>query len=243
MAKATSAETLEFGVGGLPLVRDQGLNTNTTTNLSGTQVDTSGNITGAGTLSNVAGTATFNTVAATTMTVSSTLTPTGGIAQAGSVNSTVFHSGGVGFPATTAATQAQIVTTDTYFCEVFIPATTVLTGISILNGHTTSGSQNMFVGLANAGGTIVASSNTTTAQATADAYQQIPFSATYTAVGPAKYFIAVQGSATTGYIATHTIGNFGAALKTSETYGAFVTTASYKTTTFTTAQGPVADTY
>ena len=227
----------------LPIAEQFGLNTAKTANLSGSTIDTSGNIVGAGTLSNVLGTATLNTVNATTMTVTGAFTPTGGLAQVGTVQSTVFHSGGVGLVATTGATQVQIVTTDTYFVEVFIPATTVITGISILNGHTTSGSQNMFVGLANAGGTIVASSNTTTAQSAGDAYQQIPFSATYTAVGPAKYFIAVQGSATTGYIATHTIGNFGAALKTSETYGTFVTTASYKVTTFTTAQGPMADTY
>lgn len=158
---------------------------------------------------------------------------------------TVFHSGGVQeFGAlTTNYTQTQIVTTDTYFCEVFIPVNTTLTGVAILNGHTTSASQNMFVGLANSAGTIVASSNTTTAQSTADLYQQIPFTATYQAVGPSKYYIAVQGSATTGYIATHTRGNYGAALKTSETYGTFVTTASYSSTTFTTAQGPLADTY
>lgn len=170
------------------------------------------------------------------------VTNTGGVKGPGT-QSTVFHSGGVGPVATTGLTQTQLVTTDTYFAEVFIPANTTLTGVSVLNGHTTSASLNLNVGLADSTGKIVANSATTTAQGTADAYQQIPFTATYSAVGPAKYYIAVQGSATTGYLATHTIGNFGAALKTSETYGTFVTTASYNSTTFTTAQGPVADTY
>ncbi len=177
------------------------------------------------------------------ITTTSTITSTGGQTQIGASPRTVYNSGFVSAPATTGLTQTQIVTTDTYFAEVFVEANSVLTGISILNGHTTSASQNMFVGLANASGTIVASSATTTAQAAADAYQKIPFTATYTAIGPAKYFVCVQGSATTGYIATHTIGNFGAALKTGETYGTFVTTASYSTTTFTTADGPVASTY
>lgn len=183
-------------------------------------------------------------------TIDGSLTVTGGLTQTGGVTGpgtepTVFHSGGAQpFGAlTTNYSQTQIVSTDTYFCEVFIPVNTTITGISILNGGTTSASQNMNVGLANSAGTIVASSATTTAQGAANAYQQIPFTTPYAAVGPGKYYIAVQGSATTGYIGTHTAGNFGATLKTSETYGTFVTTASYSTTTFTTARGPIADTY
>lgn len=217
------------------VVRLDGLNTNKNVNIgingATPTLWAAGNVTVGGTLG-VTGNATFT----------GNITAGGTISQSGTVP-TVFHSGQAAPQSTTGLTQTQIVTTDTYFTEVFIPANTTVTGISILNGHTTSGSQNMFVGLANAAGTIVASSNTTTAQAAADAYQQIPFSAPYAATGPSKYFIAVQGSATTGYIATHTLGNFGAALKTSETYGTFVTTASYKVTTFTTAQGVVADTY
>jgi|GEM_PF-2977678 len=170
--------------------------------------------------------------------------PTGGIVPPNSAAvPTVFHSGQIGPVATTGLTQTQLVTTDTYFVEVFIPANTTITGISVLNGHTTNAGVSLNVGLANSAGTIVAKSATTTAQATADAYQQIPFTAPYAAVGPGKYYIAIQGSTTTGYIVTHAIGNFGATLKTTETYGTFVTTASYATTTFTTARGPVADTY
>ncbi len=191
-----------------------------------------------------AGTVTINGTATGGVTVGTALTPTGGVAAGGGFSApSVFHSGGLGFSATTDATQHQIVTTESYLCEVFIPANTTLTGVSVLNGHTTSGSVNLFVGLANSSGTIVAKSATTTAQGTADAFQQIPFTATYAAVGPAKYFVVLQGSATTGYVATHTIGNFGAAKITSETYGTFLTTATYKATTFTTALGPVADTY
>lgn len=243
MAAPTSG-LLENSTGGIPLVRDFGLNTAKAANLSGFTVSTAGAVVGPSTLNNVSGTATFNTVSATTLSASGAITPTGGVAAAGGFsNPTAFHSGQVGPVATTGLTQTQIVTTDTYYVEVFIPANTTLTGISVLNGHTTSGSLNLNIGLANSTGVIVAKSATTTAQGAADAYQQIPFTTTYSAVGPAKYYIAIQGSATTGFLATHTIGNFGANLLTSETYGTFLTTASYATTTFTTARGPVADTY
>lgn len=187
-----------------------------------------------------------------TLTVTGASTFTGAVSntagqnQSGSVQSTVFHSGGIGVMATTGAFQLKLVTTETYVCEVFVPDNATITGISLLNGHTTSASGNLFVGLANAGGTIVASSNTTTAQSTADLYQQIPFTAPYTAVGPSKYFIAVQGSQTTGFIAAfNTTGtqNFSAKKVTSETYGTFLTTASYATTTYTQQLGPIADTY
>jgi hypothetical protein len=186
-----------------------------------------------------------NLTATGTLTVTGGATLSGGVNQTGSVQSTVFHSGGVQpFGAlTTNYTQTQFVSTDTYYSEVFIPANTTITGISVLNGHTTSASQNTFVGLASSTGLVVANSNTTTAQATADTYQQIPFTTPYSAKGPGKYFILVQGNNTTGYIGTHSKGNFGAGLITSETYGTFLTTATYKVTTFTTAQGPIADTY
>ena len=51
MAVPNSDTTLEGAVGGLPLVRDLGLNTNKAVNFSGTTIDTSGNLVGGGTLS------------------------------------------------------------------------------------------------------------------------------------------------------------------------------------------------
>lgn len=238
MAKADNGETIEGAIGGLPIVGIQGLNTNQPTNFSGLQIDTSGNITGAGTL------ATGNQVVTGTESVSGAFTPTGGVVAGGtSTAPTAFSTGGLPVNATTGLTQKQIVTTETYYAEVFIPVNTTITGISVLNGHTSSASQNTFVGLANSAGTIVANSNTTTAMASIDAYQQIPFTTPYAAVGPAKYYIAVQGSATTGFIAVSVLGNYGASKATGETYGTFLTTATYKTTTFTTGLGPVASTY
>ncbi len=179
------------------------------------------------------------------LSVTGAITAGGAISQSGVVP-TVYHSGQIGVVATTGLNQKQIVTTETYYSEVFIPANATITGVSILNGHTTSAAQHMSVGLASATGVIVAHSATTATQATADVYQQIPFTAPYSATGPAKYYIAVQGDATTGFIATFgatATQNFGANKVTSETYGTFLTTASYATTTYTASLGPVADLY
>lgn len=181
-----------------------------------------------------------------TLAVSGAITPTGGVAAAGGFSSsTVFHSGGTapfsGVAATSGATNASVVTTETYVCEVFVPANATLTGVSVLNGTAVAGHLN--VGLANSSGVVVAQSATTTSASGTSTYQQVPFTATYAAKGPAKYFILLQGDNTSGRYNAHTIGNFGATKVTSETYGTFLTTAAYSTTTFTTAIAPVADVY
>ncbi len=57
MAAPSESSTLENGAGGLPLVREMGLNTNKAVNFSGFQVDTSGNMTSPSTATAVS---TFN---------------------------------------------------------------------------------------------------------------------------------------------------------------------------------------
>lgn len=178
--------------------------------------------------------------------VTGVFTPTGGVAAAaGFSNPTVFHSGQVQPTSATTtvsgATNASVVTTETYVCEVFIPVNATVTGISILNGTAVAG--NISVGLANSSGTVVANSATNVSASGTTAYQQVPFTATYAAKGPAKYFVLLQGSNTSGRYVAHTIGNFGATKVTGETYGTFLTTAAYSTTAFTTAIAPVASTY
>ena len=163
---------------------------------------------------------------------------TGGLVPTGTA-ATVFHSGSVGPGVAAFGTDTTPVVTETYFCEVFIPHNATLTGLSVLNGTAVSG--NINVGLASSAGAIVAQSATTTAGSGTNAYQAIPFTTTYAAVGPAKYFAVVQYAATTARYRTHILGNFGAAKKTSETYGTF--TSGYTTTTFATAGAIVADTY
>jgi hypothetical protein len=193
----------------------------------------SGNATIAGTLA-VTGAVTQTGAAGFTGAV----TTTGGIIPPGTAP-TVFHSGGVSPNVAAYGTDSTPVVTETYICEIDIPTNATLTGLSVLNGSAVSG--NINVGLANSAGAVVANSASTNAGSGTNAYQQIPFSATYAAVGPAKYFALVQYSATTARFRSHIVGNFGASKKTSETYGTFTTITP--PTTFTTVLGVVCDSY
>ena len=216
----------------LPVVKYNGLNTAKDAALGGTLAVT-GAVTHSSTVLNSGAVTNSSTVATT-----GTSTVTGGIIQPGTA-STVYHTGGVGPGVAAFGTDTTPVTTETYICEVIVPTNTTLTGLSVLNGTAVSG--NINVALANSAGAVVASSATTNAGSGTNAYQQIPFSTTYAAVGPAKYFALVQYSATTARYRTHILGNFGAAKKTSETYGTFTTVTP--PTTFATAGAVVADTY
>lgn len=232
----------------IPPIKEDGINTDKNASLGGTLA-----VTGAATLAStltVTGAATLSSTLAVTgaatiggaLTQTGALTPTGGIAAAGGFsNPTVFHSGAAAPEAATGGTNASVVTTQTYVCEVFVPVNATLTGVSVLNGTAVAG--NINVGLANSSGTVVAQSATTTSQTGTTAYQQVPFTSTYAAKGPAKYFVLLQGSNTSGRFRAHALGNFGAKAVTSETYGTFLTTAAYATTTFTADVGPIGDVY
>lgn len=178
-------------------------------------------------------------LAVTTLSASGILTPTGGIAAAaGSAVPTVFHSGNAAPGTTTTGTDSVPVVTETYICEVFVPLNCSLTGISLLNGSAVAG--NIQLALANSAGAIVAQTASTAAAGTA-AYQKVPFTAPYAALGPAKYFILLQNNNVANRYRSHILGNFGASKKTAEVYGTF--TAIAPPTTFTTGLGPIADTY
>jgi hypothetical protein len=79
MAAPTDNQVLEKAVGGLPIVALQGLNTNKAVNFSGTQVDTSGNLTIASGAA-ISGTAGIGTLNLTTAPVTG---PTGTTAALG----------------------------------------------------------------------------------------------------------------------------------------------------------------
>ena len=176
----------------------------------------------------------------TSLTVPTAIVPTGGIAAAGgfTVSGRVFHTGGAPPQVSTDGTDATPVATETYIAEVFIPANVTLTGVAVMNGSVASG--NIAIALANSTGVVVASSASTAMSGT-DAYQRIPFSATYAAVGPATYYVLQQIDNATARVNMHTFGNFGASKKTGETYATFTTVTP--PTTFTTAVGPIAGLY
>lgn len=148
------------------------------------------------------------------------------------------HSGGEPATATADGTNLDIVTTETYISEVFLPANATITGIAVFNGTAVAG--NLTVFLCNSLGVVLASSASTAASGTT-AYQRIPLSVAYSAKGPGTYYIAVQGNNAGGDLRTHTVGNFGASKATGGTYGTLVSITP--PTTFTTAVGILASLY
>lgn len=164
----------------------------------------------------------------------------GGLAAANglSVNPSNFHTGNIPASVSTYGTDTTPVITETYICAVFVGANCILTGVRVFNGSVASG--NIKLGLFDANGVNVASTASTAMSGT-DAYQQVAFSAAYTALGPATYFVGLQVDNTTARFNTHTLGAFPASKKTGETYGTFTTITA--PTTFTTAVGPVATLY
>ncbi len=175
-------------------------------------------------------------------TVTGAVTPTGGVAAAGgfAVSPRTFWAGGVAPIALTTGTDTAVTTTETAIAEVFIPANCTVTGVSVLMGSA-AGNGNISVALANNSGVVVASSATTTTSGTSTTFTQVAFSSTYAAKGPATYYILVQGANTSDKFRLLAAGNFGASVKTSETYGTFTTVTA--PTTFTAAKGVIASLY
>ena len=172
---------------------------------------------------------------------SSNIVPTAGIAAAGgfSVSPRLWASGDNPALNSTDGTDATPVATEVYIAEVFVDANVSLTGVAAFNGSVASG--NYKVGLADSTGAILATS-VSTAMSGTDTYQRVAFTAPYAAVGPATYYILQFVDNNTARINTHTVGNFGTAKQTGQTYATGFT-AITPPTTFTTALGPIASLY
>jgi hypothetical protein len=152
---------------------------------------------------------------------------------------TVFHSGQSAPLAVTDGTDHTATNTETAIVEVFVPVNTTLTGIKWMGLATSTG--NVQFSLATSAGVPITAAQTASTATTGTAnYQTAAFVTPYVALGPRKYFILMQNSGSNHYRA-HTIGNFGASVKTGETFGTFTTVTA--PTTFTTAVGPIADVY
>lgn len=149
------------------------------------------------------------------------------------------HTGDLPAHSTTPGTAQTPVITETYFAEVFVPATFLATGIAVFNGTDVTG--NILVGLFKPDGTLVAQSASTAGSGTAQ-YQRVPFTATVVVPGPATYYVGRQASSATARPCAHVAGNFGAGKTTGDTYGTLPTSPTLPTT-FTTALGPIASLY
>lgn len=185
----------------------------------------------------------------TTITASSTLgvtgvtTPTGGVAAAGgfTVSCRLMMTGNEAAIATTSGTNLDIVTTETYRAEVFVPATCSSTGVAVFNGTAVAGNLTAFL-IGSTGAEIGTVNTASTAASGTTAYQLIPWSGgPFTILGPATYWIAVQGNNNGGDLRTHVVGAFGADKQTGTTYGTLTVAAS--PTTFTTGLGVIAQLY
>lgn len=179
--------------------------------------------------------------ASSTVAVTGALTPTGGVAAGGgfAVSPRNCHTGGTSAQVSTDFTDQTPVITEVYFAEVFIPANVSVTGVSLFRGSVSSG--NYKVGLANSSGVVVATSASTASSGT-DSYVDVAFTAPYSAIGPATYYVLALYDNTTVRANTHTLGRFVAGKQTGQVYATGFTTIT-PGTSFTTALGPVATLY
>lgn len=141
-------------------------------------------------------------------------------------------------------TNTTLVSGTTYWAELFIPRNVTLTGAGVLNGATV-GTNSWIVALyASAGGAAVANSALAGVTSSgANAFQQIAFTSTYAAVGPARYWIAFQANGTTDTLRTIAVSTFLDVLTKSVT-GTFGTLPSLTVpTTFTADVGPIGYVY
>lgn len=164
----------------------------------------------------------------------------------------LFHSGSAPAIISTDGVSAAVgATTELYVCEIFVPATCLVTGIAHFNGSNVT--DDIKIGLYDKAGTLIRAT-ATTQQSGADAYQLIPFAtgptgAAATTVelpGPATYYIGECFDGTTSTLQTFGTGSFGAGKITGLVYATnFASTALTITppTTFTTLLGTLNSLY
>lgn len=148
---------------------------------------------------------------------------------------------------------AVAATTEMYVCELFVPATVLVTGIAHFNGSNVT--DDIKIGLYDKSGTLIRAT-ATTQQSGADAYQLIPFATgptgaaatTVELAGPATYYIGECYDGTTSTLQTFGTGSFGAGKLTGLVYATnFATGGTALTitppTTFTTLLGTLNSLY
>jgi len=139
-------------------------------------------------------------------------------------------------------TSTATTNTSMYCSEIELPYNKLLTGLRLLNGLTV-GNGNRLVALYDAAGNLLAHSATAGAATTSNAsiYQSYAFTATYFAVGPARYFGCSQAANSTDTLnlVVTADGNAGllTQIYTGQTFGTIPTTIT-PPSAYTTAQGP-----
>ncbi len=131
------------------------------------------------------------------------------------------------------------VITEVYISEIFIPCNMLVTGVAVFNGSDVTG--NMKAGLGSSTGAVLATSASTAGSGT-DAYQLLPFTSTYSALGPKRYYILMFYDSGTARYNTFAVGKHGASVQTGQVYATGFT-AFTPPTTFTTNVGNIAGLY
>lgn len=173
----------------------------------------------------VAGTSTFTGAP----TITGLITPIGGIGPAGglTISPRTIAIGGLVPAVSTDFTDSTPVNTEVYIGEIFIPANMTITGIAVFNGSNVT--DNIKVGLANSAGVVLATSISTAGSGT-DAYQRVPFTSTYAAIGPATYYILSMYAGNTSRYNAPPLGSFGASKQTGQVFATGFTTITPPTT-------------
>ena len=188
------------------------------------------------------------------LSITGTFTPAGAIIPSGGIQLTggVTPLGGSTFSPFAVSSTSGVGTSTTpsattvYLTEVMIPWNTTLTGIAV-NNAATCGTNKYIVALFNSSGAPVA--NSTTAGVTcsgANAWQDIPFTSTYAAMGPQIMYAGVYMNGTTDRF--YTIPAAGeyvgiAGTVTGQSFGAVTSVSSSLPTTFTAGTGVIVHTY
>jgi hypothetical protein len=153
--------------------------------------------------------------------------PLGGVALTGAIGASSVHVAGT-----------------MNLSEIYVPYTQTWTGIGVLNGTTTVGTDNMLVALYGSDGKLLANSAVAgTLSATVSVFQNRAFTAPIT-LPPGRYFLGVQSNGTTATTNKFVAAN-GSNVCTAAIAGTFGTVPATVTppATFTTAVGCIAQLY
>ena len=139
-------------------------------------------------------------------------------------------------------TATSIVANTIMLAEVFIPRNFTATGIGFLIN--TAGNGAVLVSLFNSAGTKVASNSASVVTAGSNAFQQVAFSSTYAASGPARYWIGIQLASATDQLRLIAASTYVDCFTKLEAQGGFAVPASITPpTSFSALTGPIAYVY
>jgi hypothetical protein len=140
-------------------------------------------------------TALNSAISVSTISASGAATLSGGIVATTPAKISNIPLGGVALASI--GTDGASVAGTVYYSEIFIPANKTVTSIALLNG-TTVGTDKVIYGLYSSTGTLLANTDLAgTLGAGADTFQAVALTTPYAAVGPARYWLALQVEGTT----------------------------------------------